>query len=79
MRDENRITEITHYLERLWKQYPDQRLGQLLENYVFTRGKRGDKTSGALFFQEDEDTQKNIIINTDYQQHSVVGSQEKTK
>jgi uncharacterized protein YihD (DUF1040 family) len=67
MRDKNRISEITHDLERLWKQYPDLRLGQLLENFVFTKGQRGDKTSVALFYQEDDETQKKILMNTDFE------------
>jgi hypothetical protein len=70
MRDINRIERIIHDLERLWKQYPDQRLGQILENYVFNRGQRGDKTSCALYYQEDNITQDNIILNTDFQHPS---------
>ncbi len=58
MRNPNRISEILRYLEKLWNKYPDQRLGQLLENYVFFKGARGDKTSVSLFFQEDSETLK---------------------
>jgi uncharacterized protein YihD (DUF1040 family) len=49
--------EILKLLRKLWQRYPDQRLGQLLENYVFFEGKRGDLTSVKLFFQEDWKTQ----------------------
>ena len=37
MREKARIKRICKALEKLWIQYPDQRLGQLLENYVFGR------------------------------------------
>jgi len=53
MRDPKRINKILKELEILWKKYPDQRLGQILENYVFFQGKRGDATSVKLFYQED--------------------------
>ncbi len=56
MRDPKRIKNILNLLEKLWNKNPDQRLGQLLENYVFTQGIRGDKTSVKLFYQEDDET-----------------------
>jgi hypothetical protein len=77
MRDVNRIPRIIHDLERLWKQHPDQRLGQLLENYIFTNGKRGDKTSVALFYQEDDFTGEKIVINTDFERRDVAGENKK--
>ena len=57
MREKNRIKRILKLLETLWKNYPDQRLGQILENYVFFKGERGDKTSVKLFYQEDITTE----------------------
>lgn len=57
MRDSSRIDRILEKLGILWKKYPDQRLEQLLENYIFFKGYRGDKTSVALFFQEDDETE----------------------
>jgi len=48
MRDPNRIPHILDEIEQLWQIYPDQRLGQLLQNYVFGRG--------DIFFQEDTET-----------------------
>lgn len=60
MRDINRIERILNMLKELWNKYPDQRLGQLLENYVFFKGKRGDITSLRLFYQEDDETE-NIL------------------
>jgi uncharacterized protein YihD (DUF1040 family) len=56
VRDPDRINGIIESLKTLWMKYPDMRLGQLLENYVFYRGIRGDKTSVALFYQEDYKT-----------------------
>lgn len=57
-RNPERIDKILAKVGELWKLNPDQRLGQVLENYVFFRGQRGDKTSCAIFYQEDEDTLK---------------------
>ena len=34
MRDPKRIPRILGKLQRLWEKYPDQRFGQLLENYL---------------------------------------------
>lgn len=48
--------EILSRLKDLWLRHPQERLGQLLENYIFYQGKRGDKTSVALFHQEDSET-----------------------
>ena len=64
MRDINRIPIILEELKKLWEKNPDQRLGQILENYVFFKGQRGDKTSCALFYQEDTDTLE-ILKDTD--------------
>jgi len=50
--------EILSQLKTLWDRHPLQRLGQLLENYVFFQGERGDKTSVRLFYQQDEETLK---------------------
>jgi hypothetical protein len=56
-----RIPLILDVLKTIWEKYPDQRLGQLLENYVFLDGSRGkDKTSVALYAQEDTETLKNL-------------------
>ncbi len=60
MRDEKRIGKILKELEKVWKTYPDQRLGQILENYVFFEGERGDTTSVKLFYQDDAATLRNI-------------------
>ena len=45
-------------IKDLWYEHPDQRFGQLLENYIFTKGERGDNTSVSLFNQEDDKTEK---------------------
>jgi hypothetical protein len=56
-----RIPEILEALRILWEKVPDQRLGQLLENFVFLDGARGeDQTSIHLFNQEDTETLKNL-------------------
>lgn len=52
MRDLERIDRICQKLNRVWKEIPDQRLGQLLENYIFGRD------SQNLWFQEDTSTEE---------------------
>jgi hypothetical protein len=58
MRPVERQKEMLRLLGELWAKFPDQRLGQLLENYVFYQGKRGDVTSQRLYHQEDDETLK---------------------
>jgi hypothetical protein len=48
--------KILTQLTILWEEFPDERLGQLLENHVFVNGRRGDQTSVKLFYQEDKET-----------------------
>ncbi len=62
-KDSKRIADIIDALEILWRKYPQMRLWQLLENYIFTKGERGDKTSAALFLQEDSVTLRKINEN----------------
>ena len=49
MRDIKRIDKILNQLKHLWMRFPDQRLGQLLDNYVF-----GYKLDSHLFHIEDD-------------------------
>ena len=56
MRDPKRIDRILGLFKELWLKCPDQRFGQMCENFVFVNGERGDKTSVAMFFQEDDKT-----------------------
>lgn len=48
MRDPDRIDEILTALGKLWHEVPDQRFGQLIENYVIY--------PGAMWFQDDDET-----------------------
>ena len=52
MRDLERIDRICQKLNKVWKEIPDQRLGQLLENYIF--GRDGQN----IWFQEDTHTEE---------------------
>lgn len=61
MRDPKRIKNICELLEKWWMQHPDQRLGQLLENYIFYNGERGDRTSLELFNQDDDFTEDILL------------------
>ena len=59
MRDIKRIDKILNQLKHLWMRFPDQRLGQLLDNYIF-----GYKLDSHLFHVEDyivEDRLNEII------------------
>lgn len=53
MRDEQRIYDIMVKLQDLWEHYPDQRLGQLLTNYVFTK-------NDAMFYLEDDEVSQRL-------------------
>lgn len=50
MRDKRRIKRILAKIGEVWKAYPDMRLGQLLNNFVWN-GARG------VFFMEDDETE----------------------
>jgi hypothetical protein len=63
--------EILKHLRMLWEKYPNERLGQILENFIFFDGQRGDKTSIRLFYQEDKRTLALLKL--------LVGKQTKTK
>lgn len=52
MRDVNRIDEMLTNLRTLWMNYPDMRLGQLLENFVFS--------TDTMFYQEDDVTNEKL-------------------
>jgi len=53
MRDPERILKITGKLMQLWHLVPDQRLGQLLENYIYPFGK-------VNWHEEDDKLEKRI-------------------
>ena len=48
MRDPNRIPEILNEIEKIWKEYPDLRLGQLISNM-------SDRSPWPLFYIEDDE------------------------
>lgn len=52
MRDFNRIDEVLTDIRALWINYPDMRLGQLLENFVFD--------TDTMFYQEDDITDEKL-------------------
>ena len=58
MRDKARIKIILKKLEKLWNNHPDQRLGQLLENYVFDSEENRGIATMFLFYQEDNKTEE---------------------
>lgn len=63
-RDPRRIPRILKRIEKLWERYPDQRLGQLLQNYAgFTREDN--------FYREDYDTEVALIDYMLYEKHGI--------
>lgn len=58
MRNPERIGRICRKLEELWNKYPDQRFGQLIENFVCY--------PEVLFFQEDDRTESNLDATLGY-------------
>jgi hypothetical protein len=53
-RPRKRIPEILDELKNLWMLVPDQRLGQLLLNYIFHNADHRDETSIEIYGQEDD-------------------------
>lgn len=51
MRDPKRIKRVCKLIEKLWNELPDQRLGQMLSNYVFGQHK-------DIFYQEDDKSEQ---------------------
>jgi len=51
LRDKKRIKRILVLIEKVWNKYPDDRLGQLLENEVFGYNAITDK---QVFHIEDD-------------------------
>lgn len=57
MRDIKRMDRILNEIRELWKEYPDQRLGQLLDNYLY-----GYRLNSHLFFIEDNVIEERLNI-----------------
>jgi len=69
MRELERIDRVIEKVRKLWHKFPDQRLGQLMENYAFehhmdyrVEGKMiiDEAVSCCNFHQEDDKTEENI-------------------
>jgi hypothetical protein len=60
MREKKRIERILDKFKTLWKLVPDERFGQVFENYLLSNKNRGDATSAELFFTEDSVYEKNL-------------------
>ena len=58
-----RIPAILDALKQLWTLVPDQRLGQLLLNYIFREADHRDQTSIEMYAQEDDETLSAIKAN----------------
>ncbi len=67
MRDPERIDRILELVGRLWKRFPDQRFGQLVDNYIIPSGKPAFEL-GPLRYEEDdavEERLKDTLSNLD--------------
>ena len=53
MRDVNRIYDILVKFQDLWEQYPDQRVGQIISNYLVN-----DKEN--IFYIEDDELSQRL-------------------
>ena len=60
MRELERIDRITAKLNELWHRHPDQRFGQLIENYI--------ANPTFFWYQEDDETEMRV----DYQLEQMV-------
>lgn len=58
MRDPRRIDRICRKLHLIWDDYPDMRLGQFLENYIF--GHHISHPDGCIFHIEDDIVEKKL-------------------
>jgi hypothetical protein len=56
MRDPKRISNILALLSFVWRQYPDLRLGQLIDNALYNNGVPID-----LFYVEDDDLESALM------------------
>jgi uncharacterized protein YihD (DUF1040 family) len=54
MRDPNRIPRVLDLLEKVWKEVPDLRLGQLIENIARDMG------WNDAYYVEDDDLEKEL-------------------
>lgn len=54
------IRRIMDKLKKLWLLYPDQRLGQLIENYVIPSGAMRGPNTVWIYMTEDDQTEKNL-------------------
>ena len=56
-------SEILKQIQKLWMLNPQERFGQLLENYVFpsVTTKQGGRTA-LTFFQSDEETLQRLLM-----------------
>jgi len=57
MRDPQRIARIVEKLRQLWLSYPDQRLGQLVENVT-----SASRYHGSTFQVEDEEIEEALDL-----------------
>jgi hypothetical protein len=60
MREINRIDRMCEKLREIWHESPDERLGQLIENWIILSGNMRGKNTCWLFYKEDDETEKRM-------------------
>lgn len=60
MRDPERIDRICEKLKKFWKKVPDQRLGQVIENYIIPSGDMRGADTCWIFYYEDDGVEENL-------------------
>jgi hypothetical protein len=59
-RDPDRKDRIIDMIRELWHTVPDQRLGQLIENYIIPSGDMRGAATCWLFYAEDDETEERL-------------------
>ena len=57
MRDPERIPRIMKLMQELWERHPDERAGQLMENYIFGCERQ---TKKCVFHIEDDQVERTL-------------------
>lgn len=75
MRDPKRMKRLLKVIGEVWSQYPDLRLGQLLENITIQAG----RPNNCLFYIEDGDLMLDLISFTGFDCQSLTKGKRKKK
>jgi uncharacterized protein YihD (DUF1040 family) len=77
MRDPERIERICEKLRIVWRNHPDMRLGQFLENYIYPHHMN---SNGCIFHYEDDMVERKLdelIEKRQIESYKIVGGNKK--